>query len=61
MPLHQPRHEISDGSGVGSLLLKSSNPQSSPRPGPSGSVYLVSRHMNVDVVGNQVLLCSHVL
>ena len=61
MPLHQANHEIGNSSGVGSLLLKLSNLQSSPRLDPPGTVYLVSRHMNVDVVGDQVLLRSHVL
>ena len=61
MPLRQSEYEVCHSSGVGSLLLRSSNPQSSDQPNLPETAYLVSRHMKVNVVSDQVLLRSHVL
>ena len=61
MPLSQPRYKISHSSRIGSLLLESSSPQSLHRPDPSETAYLVSGHMKLDVMSDQVLLRSHVL
>ena len=61
MPLHQPRDGIGHSSLARSLLLESSNSQSSHRTSPIEITYLVSGHMVVDVASDQMLLRSHIL